>query len=315
MPESHPNAVVVSVIIPAYNSAPYIRETLESVLSQTHPPLEVIVVDDGSSDDTAAIVQSYNGRVRLLQQEHRGVSAARNLGIRQAQGDYVAFLDSDDLWLPEKLERQSACILEKQVAWVSCGADFFDTNSGKIFYEYRKKLYEGDILEKEFVYTFIRSPTPLVKRTVFEDVGYFNEEYEARIGEDKDMWLRIAARYPLGVVDEVLALKREHPASTMNVISWEELLSIQLRGVDRAVARQPERLNPLKNRLLAKIYLNHGATLIKRCEYDQARPLISQALRLNPYNINTWAYWLALHSGAIGRSGYRLIRKSTIRPD
>ncbi len=271
------------------------------------------MVDDGSSDDTAAIVQSYTGKVRLLQQEHRGVSAARNLGIRQAQGDYVAFIDSDDLWLPEKLEQQSACILEKHVAWVVCGVDFFDTSSGKIFYAYRKKLYEGDVLEEEFVYTFIRSPTPLVKRTVFEEVGYFNEEYGARIGEDKDMWLRIAARFPLGVVDRVLALKREHPTSTMSVISWDEMLSIQLRGVDRAVARQPEQLGPLKNLVLAKIYLNHGATLVKRGEYDQARPLISQALRLNPQSVNAWAYWLALHSGEIGRSGYRLIHRSTIR--
>lgn len=307
---THPSAVSISVVIPAYNSAVYIRETLESVLAQTSPPLEVIVVDDGSTDETAAIVRTYAGRIRLLQQENKGVSAARNLGIQQAQGDYIAFVDSDDLWLPEKLGRQAACILEKQVAWVSCGADFFDNSTGKILHSYRMKLYEGDVLERLLAACFILSPTPVVKKSIFEEIGYFDESYRAPMNEDWDMWMRIAARYPVGMVYQVLALKREHPASGLSSAPIDEKLKQQVLGVERAVARQPQRLTRYKNQVLAKIYLNNGTALLKQGAYERARPLIDQARQLNPSSLTVWLYWLVLHSGEIGRKGYRLFRKS-----
>jgi glycosyltransferase involved in cell wall biosynthesis len=313
MIEYKPAKVTISVVIPAYNSAAYIRETLESVLAQTYPPLETIVIDDGSTDTTAEIVQSYAGRVRLLQQDHQGVSAARNLGIKEARGDYIAFVDSDDLWLPEKLRLQAACLLEKDVVWVTCYVDYFSDKSGQILYHYRKKLYEGDVLEQEFVYKFIRSPTPVVKRTVFEEIGYFNEEYDVRTIEDTDMWLRIAARYPLGAVYKVLALKREYPASSSNSMPEAEKLRIQLLGVDRCVAREPQRLAQYKQRVLANIYFRHSATLIKRGEYGRAQELIDQARRLDAFSLEVNAYWLILHTGEMGKISYRFLRKLTSR--
>jgi glycosyltransferase involved in cell wall biosynthesis len=311
--EDRSGTVTISVVIPAYNSARYIRETLESVLAQTYPPLEIIVVDDGSTDETSAIVQSFASRVRLLQQEHQGVSEARNFGIQQAKGDYIAFIDSDDLWLPEKLALQAACIIEKQVVWVSCFADYLNDSDGRILYNYRRKLYEGDVLEKLFLKTFIRSPTPLVKRTVFEEVGYFNEDFETRATEDTDMWLRIAAIYPLGVVRQVLAFVRLHPASTTSRQSVDEKMRSKLLRVDQAVARQPQRLARYKNRALARIYLSSGTTLLKQGEYERARLLIDKARSLNPYRLETQAHWLILHTGEIGKGGYRLFRKMRIR--
>jgi glycosyltransferase involved in cell wall biosynthesis len=309
MPESLQNSVRISVVIAAYNSAGYIRETLDSVLAQTFPPLEVIVVDDGSTDETAAIVRTYAGRVRLLQQENRGEPASRNRGIREAQGDYIAFIDADDLWLPEKLERQAACIMEKRVAWVSCGADFFEDSTGKILASYRKKYYEGDVLEKQFEESFILSPTPVIKKSVFDEIDYFDESAEARIGEDWDMWMRIAAIYPLGMVRQVLALKREHPASMMSSTSVEEKLRLQTLGIERAVTRQPKRLGPLKNKLLSKVCLNHGSLLLKQEQYDRARPLIVKSLQYHPYNLKAMAYWLLLSSGEVGIHIYSFLRK------
>ena len=302
--------VAVSVVIATFNSAKYIRETLESVLAETYPPPEIIVVDDGSTDETAAIVRSYAGRVRLLQQEHRSQPEARNLGIRKAQGNFIAVVDSDDLWLPEKLERQVSCLLEKKVEWVSCGVDFFNNSTGETLPRYRKKLYEGDVLEQLLMDCFVLSPTPVVKKTVFEEVGYFNDTWEVYTGEDWDMWLRIAACYPLGMVHEMLALKREHPASLLTITSVEEKLRFQVLTIEWAIARQPERLSPLKNRALAKLYLHHGATLLKQGQYEQARELIAHAWQLNPFNLSTGAYWLILHSGEPGRTGYRIFRKA-----
>jgi len=313
MSESNPNTVTISVVIAAYNAAKYIRETLDSVLAQTYLPLEVIVVDDGSTDETAAIVRSYAGRVRLLQQENRGEPAARNVGIRNAQGDYIAFVDSDDLWMPEKLKLQTARLLEKKVVWVTCYADSFDDSSGRILSGYKKKLYEGDILEKEFANPFIRSPTPVVKKTVFEEVGYFDEDKDALIGEDKNMWMRIAAHYPLGAVYQVLALKREHPTSALSSTPTEEKLKGQLCLIERNVSRQPQRLARYKNRVLARIYLNNGTDLLKQGEYERARLLIDKAQQLNPFSFQVEVYWLILHSGEIGRKGYRLYRELKTR--
>lgn len=112
----------VSVVIPCYNGAAYLRETLESALAQTHAPLEVIVVDDGSTDDSAAIAESFGPPVRVIRQENRGESAARNVGVRASRGDWIAFLDADDLWDPCKLEAQLAHT-DREVVCVYCHFD------------------------------------------------------------------------------------------------------------------------------------------------------------------------------------------------
>jgi len=114
----------VSVVIPCYNAAPFLRETLDSALNQTHPPLEVIVVDDASTDDSAAIAESYGPPVQLIRQENQGESVARNRGIEEAKGDWIAFLDADDIWTPIKLKRQTEMI-EPGVACVYTGHFFF----------------------------------------------------------------------------------------------------------------------------------------------------------------------------------------------
>ncbi|QDT34640.1 glycosyltransferase family 2 protein [Thalassoglobus polymorphus] len=106
----------VSVVIPCYNGSPFLRETLDSAINQTHRPLEIIVIDDGSTDDSAAIAESFGAPVRVIRQENQGESVARNRGIDEAKGEWIAFLDADDLWAPEKLERQLSLIDETTVA-------------------------------------------------------------------------------------------------------------------------------------------------------------------------------------------------------
>ena len=305
-----PPAIAISVVIPAHNAAHFIKETLDSVLAQTYPAVEVNVVDDDSTDETAEIVQAYGKQIKLLRQQKQGAAAARNLGIRQAQGEYIAFLDADDLWLPEKLERQVDCIINKKVAWVTCKATFFDHRSGRTLPAYSVGLFEGDVLEKLFLENFILSPTPIVKKSIFSEVGYFNEAPEARIGEDWDMWLRIAARHPLGVVRQNLALKREHPGSMMQSVSAAEKLHIQLAAIERAVSREADRLGPLKNKLLAKKYLDCGIVYLTQEQLSQARNFIAHARRLEPFSLRIMLYWLIPAFGEPGLWIYRLYRNT-----
>lgn len=119
----------VSVVIPCYNGAPFLRETLESALNQTHPPLEIIVIDDGSTDDSAAIAELFGPPVRVIRQENQGESVARNRGIDEAQGEWLAFLDADDLWKPTKLERQIAHV-EENIGCIHTNVFHFGNRSG-----------------------------------------------------------------------------------------------------------------------------------------------------------------------------------------
>ena len=182
-------------------------------MAQTYPILEVLVVDDGSTDDTAAVVRGYGERVRLIQKVNGGDTSARNVGIRQAQGEWLAFVDADDLWLPRKLERQVACLVEKKVSWVICDVEHFDDRSGRIIKSTHKALHAGDVLEALFLQNFIATPTPLIHKNVFEQVGLFSESTEYNFTTDWEMWMRIALRYPLGVVWQVLARRRVHSSS------------------------------------------------------------------------------------------------------
>ncbi len=133
---------LVSIITPCYNGAKYISETIDSVLKQTYSDWEMIIIDDGSKDDSAAIVREYekkDGRIRLIQQKNAGSAAARNNGIRQAEGQYIALLDADDIWLPEFLEKQIAFMKKNNAVCVSCAYDHIDSNSNDILHTTRVK--------------------------------------------------------------------------------------------------------------------------------------------------------------------------------
>ena len=142
-----PDLKSISVVIPAYNAAKFLHETIASVLAQTYPPSEVIVVDDGSTDCTMDVVRAFGGKVILIEQDNKGTAAARNRGIREARGEYIAFIDHDDFWLPQKLERQIEFLTKQNYNWIYCNSIFFDTEAGKEIHKRTPKYFEGDILE------------------------------------------------------------------------------------------------------------------------------------------------------------------------
>lgn len=193
----------VSVVIPTWNRAALTLRALDSLSRQSRPPDEVLVVDDGSTDDTTERVRSRFPEVTLLAQPNRGVSAARNAGIRAAHGSWIAFLDSDDEWLPQKLERQLAAVSAETVL---CHTDEIWIRRGRRVNPMRKhRKYGGRIFERCLPLCAISPSSALVRRDLFDEVGLFDESLPAC--EDYDLWLRVTARFPVLLVDEPLVVK------------------------------------------------------------------------------------------------------------
>lgn len=204
----------VSVVIPAYNAARYLPQAIDSVLAQTFRDYEVIVVDDGSTDDTPRVLSWYEDEVAVIRQPNQGRAAARNAGIAAARGEYIAFLDADDLWLPEKLERQLALFRRRpEIGWAYC--DYRRLNEKgpeETTYLRRRGLQpppEGWILPELLATGVAWTMTVVVRRECFGRVGLFDPSFP--VAQDYDMWLRLAAEYEVGCVNEPLALYRRHP--------------------------------------------------------------------------------------------------------
>lgn len=206
----------VSVIIPCYNREKYIAATIESVLAQTWPNIELIVVDDGCTDGSRAILESYGKRLILLEHPgriNRGQSAAINLGLRHCRGEYVAILDSDDMFAPDKIQKQVSFLLENpQIGLVYSNGHAIDEN-GNILYEfYDKNHKETSDPSKVLMNCYFLLPNnSLVRKEVFELAGEFDEKL--RTAQDHDMAIRIAEVSKLGYLGEYLFFYRRHADS------------------------------------------------------------------------------------------------------
>ena len=195
----------VSVIIPTYNRAWAVKDAIDSVLAQDYAGFELIVVNDGSTDETDQVLAEYGAKLTVIRQENRGVSAARNRGIREAKGNLIAFLDSDDRWLPGKLSVQvdffnthpDALICQTEEIWIRNGVRVNPKN--------RHKKPSGDIFEPSLQLCLVSPSAVMMRRDLFEKVGTFDETLPAC--EDYDLWLRVAYRYPVHLIDEPLIVK------------------------------------------------------------------------------------------------------------
>jgi glycosyltransferase involved in cell wall biosynthesis len=209
---------LVSVVVPTYNRADMLADALVSVYEQDYRPIELVLVDDGSEEDVEAVFLSWAGGkiaeaeffVQYIRQENLGGNAARNNGIQNAKGEFIAFLDSDDLWHSEKISKQVALLQEaSDVGAVYCGLQHVYLGSGIVVKPEARGYPSGSILDKMLVHD-VTAPTStyMVRKDVFGIVGAFDKQLQAR--QDWDMWIRIAARYHIGVVPEVLVDYREH---------------------------------------------------------------------------------------------------------
>jgi glycosyltransferase involved in cell wall biosynthesis len=246
---------MLSVIIPTFDRAAFLPEAIDSVLGQDlwleagsrlFKPFELIVVDDGSRDDTRRLVESYGPPVAYHFQPHRGVSAARNTGLALARGEFIAFLDSDDLWLKDKARRQAAYFeafpetraLTAEEIWVRRGRR---VNPGR-----RHRKYSGRVFDKYLPLCLLSLSASVFRREVFDEVGTFDESLPAC--EDYDFGLRLAHRFPVILIDRPLIIKRGgHPdqlsrrywgLDRFRVAALEKALRLDLSPEEEALVRQ-----------------------------------------------------------------------------
>jgi glycosyltransferase involved in cell wall biosynthesis len=288
-------AMPVSVIIPTFNHARFLADAIESVLAQSLPPSEVIVVDDGSIDHTPAILAGYQGRVQVVRQGNRGVAAARNTGATLASGELLAFLDADDAWLPGKLERQVARLYdEPELGLVHCGVEEVDADGAPL----RQRLdgLEGWVAQELLL---LRRSVILgggsgvvVPRAVFREAGGFAEGLST--SADWDLYFRIARRWKVGFVPEVLLRYRLHGANMHGNVRAME------RDMLNAYARSFRDADPALQQLRRRAYGNlhmvlAGSYFVASQRRDFARhALISLCLtpansvRLLGYPLRHW---------------------------
>lgn len=204
---------LVSVVIPTYNSGLYIKEAVDSVLRQSYKNFEIIVVDDGSIDDTKSILSQYikTGKIKYLFQENKGPAVARNSGIKHSKGEFVAFLDADDIWQDDKLEKQLPLFSDTDVSLVYSDTLFFgDFFSFKSHLEMAGKFYRGKALTFLIKNNFIPTSSVVIRRSILEKIGHFNESVKLEVGEDYELWLRIASFSKIDFINESLVKHRIH---------------------------------------------------------------------------------------------------------
>lgn len=202
----HDPELRVSVIVPTFNREQYLKQALDSVLAQTYPGYELIVVDDGSDDGTPALLASYGEAIQVIRQPNRGVSAARNAGIRSATGRLVALLDSDDYWLPTKLEQQVAHFQSNANTRICQTQEIWIRNGVRVNPKKRHQKFTGMIFEKTLPLCLVSPSAVMLRRSLFDEVGYFDESLPAC--EDYDLWLRITWKYPVHLIETPLVVKR-----------------------------------------------------------------------------------------------------------
>ena len=208
----------VSAIIPTHNRMGFVLEAVASVLAQTYGDYELIVVDDGSEDGTGEALQPYGGRLRYAYQANQGVSVARNHGLALARGEFVAFLDSDDLWLPEKLGVQVA-FMDKQPEARICYTDEIWIRRGvRVNPRKRHAKYSGEIYPQCLPLCIISPSSALMRRGLFEEVGTFDPALP--VCEDYDLWLRVAARFPVFFIPQQLIVKRGGHRGQLSQRGW-----------------------------------------------------------------------------------------------
>ena len=197
---------LVSVIIPTFNRGWILKEAIDSVLAQDYKDFELIVVDDGSTDNTRDILDSYGPNLVVLRQVNKGVSAARNRGIAAADGQLIAFLDSDDIWRPRKLSRQVDFFNSTPDAVINQTEEIWIRNGIRVNPKTRHRKPSGMIFERSLELCLVSPSAVMIQKNLFDTVGVFDENLPAC--EDYDLWLRISSRYPIHLIDIPLTIKR-----------------------------------------------------------------------------------------------------------
>ena len=334
------DAPTVSVILPTYNRARWLSEAIRSLLGQTRPPLEIIVVDDGSTDDTPAICSRFARQVRYLRQDNAGVGAARNRGIREAQGEWIAFADSDDVWDAAKLDVQlDAVAAVPEAGWSITGCEVMDLQGRPLegrqsfsrafplfrelhlspevlFARYLKRgevsapagrhtVYFGDAYGLLFLGNVVLPTSAIVRRSVFDQVGLFDETF--RVAGDTEFFHRLAARSPVAIVMTSLIRYRQGELGALSSSSnTAELIENGLESLRRAAKLRPE-LTPRE----ARAFRDGKQRLLLRLAYSHLSDLRRPSARSKL--VEAWREGAPLSARLLGMYLATLLPRSALR--
>ena len=279
----------VSVIIPTYNRAFIIRKSVDSVLQQTFRDFEVIVVDDGSTDNTREVLVAYGDKLHYSFKKNGGIASARNHGLKIAAGEYIAFLDSDDYWKPEKLQQQVACFREHPefgLVATRCITNTVDENFQTISdNKKRRSGKSGWIYGDLFFRNFIRTSSVMIKNECFREIGLFDENLPRF--EEIDMWLRIARKYPVGFINDTLTVYTQRPREMRhdNIQGRKIWIQVLEKNYDPDLIPKAA-----YNKRMARIYAHLAENMLKQGQNREARETLRHALSLYPYNFRAWRH-------------------------
>jgi glycosyltransferase involved in cell wall biosynthesis len=275
---------VVSVVIPVCNAERFLEDTLKSVFAQTYPHIEIIAVDDGSTDRSVDILESYSDRLVLIKQKYSSAAAARNRGVREARGKWIAFLDADDLWSPDKIQRQlDAC---GRCVWSYTDCIFMGgVNDGKKDGDLNKK-YQGRVLEMLVHNNFVGTSSVLIQRQAYLDAGGFSESLQ--FIEDWELWIRLATAHEIAYLNEPLVRYRVHSSSASR--NTRNTLPYHMKVIERAFAEggPAERLRHLMPSAKARSYSTCSQIAEEEGDYSHAFRCSVLACRQEPLGIRLW---------------------------
>lgn len=318
---------LVSVIIPVYNCLEFLERAVESVLQQQGVSVEVLLIDSSNDGECEKTFPSNDPRVRCYDQEPRGVSAARNLGIQKAQGEYIAFQDADDEWLPEKLELQVQALKTFPEAALVFTDTMMFTETTVIQPSMNRHMltdwcqshgsdlpgcYYGPLYPQLLMRDCMNTSAVVVRRSVLELQGGFDENF--KVGEDYDLWLRIARQYPMIFIDRVLAKYRVHAEG---LSGGEDVRTLRWLEAHMAVRKKHQRLQwvpPQYTKLLTDILTERaweaGWNYFGRNQLHDARRHFCTVIRRRPFDLKIWLYWCCSFLPVWAVEAIRSVRKS-----
>jgi glycosyltransferase involved in cell wall biosynthesis len=283
-----------SVIIPTYNRAHIIGETLDSILCQSFRDFEIFVIDDGSTDDTSKVLERYSGRIRYLWQPNSGPIVARNRGIAESTGEYIAFLDSDDRWYPGKLEQINKAIRVHPKA----GLFYSDFRMVDKQHKHLRTIHCRHIVGNGYFQLllgdFIGMLTAVVRRECFDACGPLCEELCST--DDWDMWVRIARKFSIVHVPAVLAEYTWHSSGS---VSSDSATMDKRKVIDRALEADPNLSRSQHREIEARLSQLEGVRYIQQGNKEMALSCFSKSMRLSPFRFQSFVYWMLLKTGSI----------------
>ncbi len=289
---------LVSVIMPAFNSEQYISDAIDSVLQQTYQNFELIVVNDGSTDRTEDILKKISNSIHLISQSNQGAASARNKGIMAAQGEYISFLDSDDIWFKDTLKLQHEYLTSHLYFGLVYGKrQVFDCKGNldkNWMIKYGFSQPEGYIFQDLILSASILLSTVMVRRKVLDKVGLFDKSLP--LGEDYDLWLSISTKYKIGYIPDDLVKYRRHPksltASNYSLKPWD------IEVAEKALRIYPKEAKKIPPLLLKKgfgeKYFQSGYDAFMKGQYSIARYRFIKSIALVPRSGRTLRYMLYL---------------------